>query len=240
MVMNNSGAKLCCYFSRQPNYLGYCGRESAKDTFRKCLLTGDCDDIPEEVNQFIVLNPYLETIAEITHHPKLSKEVVECFWLGNDLLKQCKPEHYALLLKNLEKQGVPSFLIDEIRPKVPKPFIPIHLFNIMHVGVGRASGSVPFNLESINHCMIRWGHVVSKGQGKAIIDAVELSNANKVVPSTITTSYDEELFPELKTGDHVAIHWNSIAKVLNEIELKKLIYWTKEFLANEKSFFVDA
>lgn len=238
--MHNSGAQLCSYFSRQPNFLGYCGKESAKDAFRRCLLSGDCKDIPKEVSQFIVLNPYLETIAEITHLPKLSQEVVECFWLGNDLLKQCKPEHYTLLLKNLEKQGVPSFLIDEIRPKVPQPFIPIHLFNIMHVGVGKASGSVPFNLESINHCMIRWGRIVRKGEGTVHVDTVELSKAITVVPSTISATYDQELFPSLSIGDSVAIHWGSIAKVLSPQEAKKLVYWTERFLESERSFFLEA
>lgn len=238
--MNNSGAKLCSYFSRQPNFLGYCGRESAKDAFRKCLLTGKCNDIPDEVSQFIVLNPYLETIAQITGLPKLSHEVVECFWLGNDLLKLCRPEHYTILLKNLERQGVPSFLIEEVRSKVPQTFIPIHLFNIMHIGVGKASGSVPFNLESINHCMIRWGTVTNIKEGIATINAVELSSDAKIETTTLDLPYDTFLFPTLKIEDTVAIHWGSIAKKLETKELENLTYWTDQFLANERSFFLEA
>ena len=41
-------------------------------------------------------------------------------------------------------------MIDELRESPPKKFIPTHLFQVLHVGVGKASGSVEFNLETIN------------------------------------------------------------------------------------------
>jgi len=156
--------QLCSCFALQPNSLGYCGRDSAPAKLSQCIIKGECDGVIEELEQFIVLNPYLQTISEITGHDPFSYEVIEAYWLGNDLLNQIKTQHYDLLVKNLADNGVPDFLIEEIQNKKPKQFIPIHLFNILHVGVGKASGSVPFNLDSINNCMVRWGKVRSMKQ----------------------------------------------------------------------------
>ncbi|MDO8515049.1 MAG: hypothetical protein Q7S14_00985, partial [bacterium] len=50
--------------------------------------------------------------------------------------------------------GVPDWLVDDLKNHPPKKFIPTHLFQVLHVGVGRASGSVPFNQETINNCMV--------------------------------------------------------------------------------------
>jgi len=157
--MDKKALQLCSRFALQPNLLGYCGRSSAPVKLYECVVNGNCEGVRQELEKFIVLNPYLQTIAQITSKNPFSYEVIEAYWLGNDLLNQIKPEHYPILINNLAKQGVPEFLIEEIKNKKPKEFIPIHLFNILHVGVGKASGSVPFNLESINNCMVRWGEV---------------------------------------------------------------------------------
>lgn len=157
--MDRKALKLCARFALQPNLLGYCGRKSATAIFYDCIVNNRYDKVREELEKFIVLNPYLQTIAEIIGQDPYDFAVIEAYWLGNDLLSQIKPRNYTLLIQNLAKQGVPEFLISEIKDKIPKEFIPIHLFNILHVGVGKASGSVPFNLDSINNCMVRWGRV---------------------------------------------------------------------------------
>lgn len=152
--------QLLSHYALPPNQLQYCGKNSAAKSFVDCIQKGKCDRVKKETKHFIVLWPYLKTIAQATGKDPFSYEVIEAYWYGNDLLKQIKPAHYQLLLKNLKTQGVPNFLIQELKTKKPKAFVPIHLFNILHVGVGRASGAVPFNLENVNHCMIRWGKVI--------------------------------------------------------------------------------
>ncbi len=182
--MDIKALQLEARFSLPPNSLGYCGKDSASEKFKECIIHGKCKEVGEEVKHFIVLYPYLKTIAGITKLPVFSYEVIESYWIGNDLLKKAKPEHYAFLLKNFEKQGVPDFFVKELQQKPPKVFIPNHLFQVLHVGVGRASGAVPFNLESINNCMIRWGEVVKIQNEKAVINLHSLDvleNSKKYV-----------------------------------------------------------
>jgi len=249
--MDKKALQFCARFALQPNLLGFCGRNSAPAKLFDCIVNGNCDGVREELEKFIVLNPYLQTIAEITGKDPFSYEVIEAYWLGSDSLKQIKLEHYQILVKNLAKQGVPDFLIAEIKNKIPKEFIPIHLFNILHVGVGKASGSVPFNLDSINNCMVRWGviknikyqisNIKINNKIKLTTDSCRLATIQtiKLVQSKGKYKLEEnieealylpELVGNLKKDDDVALHWGWIASKLIRKEKDKLKKWTEEFI----------
>jgi hypothetical protein len=152
--MDVAALQLAAGFALGPNRLGYCGQDSAPARLKACIENGTCDHVEEELKKFIVLYPYLKTISQITGLDPFSYDVIESYWLGNDLLKQVKPKHYDLLLENFSRQGVPEWLLKELKGKRPKIFIPTHTFQVLHVGVGRASGSVPYNQKSINSCLI--------------------------------------------------------------------------------------
>jgi hypothetical protein len=233
--MDTKALQLCSRFALQPNKLGHCGKKSASSKLEKCIVNGKCEDIPKEIEQFIVLNPYLETIAQITGKSKFSYEVIESYWLGNDLIKQISPKHYPILIKNLEKQGVPDFFIKEIKDKIPQAFIPTHLFDILHIGVGKMSNSVPFNLDSINNCMIRWGNILSIKKNKCQIKLTELDKEYKLKENVYDINIHQKLTPNLKENDSVAIHWGYIVKKLSTKELTNLIIWTQRFLNSLKS-----
>jgi hypothetical protein len=237
MISNNKtkALQLESRFSMPPNSLGYCGRDTAKDAFRTCLLTGNCDPVAKEITHFIVLHPYLKTIAEVTGLKFTDYKVIESYWIGNELMNQFKPEHYDILIKNLAKQGVPDWLIDEIKDKKPKKFVPVHLFNILHVGVGRASGAVEFNTDSVNHCMIRWGKVthLDTTSHKLTVNLTSLNSHTppyKFVTASQTYSYEPELLKDMKLGSTVAVHWHQVIKVLTPTETKNLKHWTQQLL----------
>src|SRR5664279_4791369 len=153
--MDKRALQLESRFSLPPNSLGYCGQNTAAAKFKQCIIDGQCDEVGQEVTKFIVLHPYLKTLAEITGQPMLSYPVIESYWIGPDLL------------------------IDELAQKKPKKFIPSHLFQVLHVGVGRASGSVPFNIQTINNCMIRWGKVNKIKEDKVQVHLYSLKIAEQ-------------------------------------------------------------
>lgn len=231
--MDVKALQLNSRFSLPPNSLGYCGKNSASEKFKACVVNGKCGGIENELKQFIVLYPYLRTISKISRLSKFSYKVIESYWLGNDLLSKAKQKDYGILLDFFEKQGVPDWLIKELKAKKPKKFIPTHLFQVLHVGVGRASGSVPYNIETINNCMIRWGKVEKVNKTTAKINL----NSLKKTPGIYKLSLVEETFPYIpsfvqgiKAGDIVAVHWKQITKILTENEASKLSHWTKEVL----------
>ncbi|MBI3887979.1 hypothetical protein HY310_02830 [Candidatus Microgenomates bacterium] len=154
MAMDTKALQLACQFALPPNSLGYCGSKTGTSKLLKCKNSGVCDGVEEELKKFIVLYPYLKTIGEITKKDPFSYEVVEAYCLGNDLLSKVKNTDFKILLKNFKDQGVPDFLIKELKESPPKKFIPTHTFQVLFVGVGKASGSVPFNLETVNNCLI--------------------------------------------------------------------------------------
>ena len=233
--MDTSALQLESRFSYAPNSLGYCGRSSANIKFRRCILKGNCEGVEEEITHFIVLYPYLKTMAAISGLSPFSHEVIESFWLGNDLLKKVKSADYNLLLNNFLEQNVPEWLVNELREKKPKAFIPTHLFQVLHVGVGRASGAVPFNLETINNCMIRWGTVesvetktkrahVKVSSLKKGVGRYSLQQTEEVVP------FDPRFVLGLAKGSKVCVHWNWVAKILTAPEEARLKFWTDKVL----------
>ncbi|MBP6993997.1 hypothetical protein KBB12_02040 [Candidatus Woesebacteria bacterium] len=223
--------KLASLFSYSPNHKGYCGRDSAGDAFTRCILNGDCAGVPEELTHFIVLYPYLKTLSIVTKLSPFDHRIIEAYWIGNDLLKSVPVSAYHILLKEFEKQGVPSWLIKSLKQKQPKAFIPSHLFQVLHVGVGQASGSVPFDIGSINSCMIRWGKVTRVDKsGKIHVALQRFSKTYKLTISSEIFAKNTSPFFTPKVGDTVAVHWGHIVKKLTQREIKNLAYWTQEAL----------
>ncbi len=233
--MDKKALQLAARFSLPPNSKGYCGRDSAPAKFKRCLLHGDCKGVAEELTKFIVLTPYLNTISEITGLNQTDYKLIESYWLGNDLLKKVNNKHFNLLLRNFLKQGVPDWYVDELKENKPKKFIPIHQFQVFHVGVGKASGSIPHNLDSSNNCMIRWGRVlrVTKTTAEVLLNKLIIQDGKYMLETCAKSDVlkiDKILTPKLSVDNIVAVHWEQIIKILTTIELYNLSYWTDEVL----------
>jgi len=232
--MDSKALKLASLFSYSPNHKGYCGRSSAGHVFFRCIRDGICDDVSQELTHFIVLYPYLKTIATLTKLSPFDHKVIEAYWIGNELLENIPVSGYEILLKEFTKQGVPSWLVDSLKDKKPKKFIPNHLFQVIHVGVGQASGSVPFDIHSVNSCMIRWGRVTAiKADGNMEIALKQLTQSKKGYKLKSTkevVSAEACPFFKPKIGDLVALHWGYIVKRLTKREENNLMYWTEHTL----------
>ncbi|KKT77824.1 MAG: hypothetical protein UW73_C0011G0023 [Microgenomates group bacterium GW2011_GWB1_44_8] len=235
-TMDTAALQLGARFALGPNQLGYCGRGTAPEKFKRCLTTGNCAGVKEEFSKFIVFYPYLRTLSYLTKLDRYSYPVMEAYWLGNDQLKKANTDHYEILISYFSRQGVPGWLINELKNKKPKVFIPFHLFQTLHVGVGRASSAVPFNLESINNCMVKWGTLL-KVNGKQKQVSVRLNMLEKsqdakykLIQSDQVVSFSPALIGELKKGDMVAVHWKMVAKKLKSNEVANLSLWTRKVL----------
>jgi hypothetical protein len=236
--MDTKALQLASRFALPPNSLGYCGKGTAPAKFIECAINGNCDGVEEELEKFIVLNPYLKTLRQISKNPIFNIQDVEAYWLGNDILNKAKKEDYLVLLKYFHKQGVPDFFVEELRAKLPEKFIPFHLFQVLHVGVGKASGAVPFNLESINNCAIRAGKVLEIDARWLMLDVRYLKiekNRYGLDNRREKFEYRKDLVKGLRIGDTVAVHWRQVVKKLTLREQKNLEFWTKEALKSVRT-----
>jgi hypothetical protein len=236
--MNIEALQFTSRFSLPPNSLGYCGRDTAPAKFIRLITEGVDTGVQKELEKFITLHPYLQTLSRITGLSWLSHEVAEAYWLGNDHLKKVRPEHYLTLLDNFSRQGVPSWLVEELRHKPPGKFIPTHLFQILHVGVGRSLEKTPMatadiKIETINNCMIRWGRVedISPKQIKVSLNSLVKNGSNyqlALLPGSF--SYRPDFLPGLEKGRTVAVHWGQPVKLLTMPETSAIDYWTRQTL----------
>lgn len=233
--MDTKGLQLASRFALPPNSLGYCGKGTAPEKFINCILGKNCNGVIDEIDKFIVLGPYIKTLSETTRKQKDNYSIIEAYWLGNTILNKTKQNDYKLLLKNFEKQGVPPWLIKDLKEKQPKKFIPFHLFQVLHVGVGRASGSVPYNIKTINNCMIRWGKVEKIGKKNLSVNLNSLTRSGKKFELILIKGsypYRNDFMPNLRKGNSIAVHWKQAVKKLTPHEAKNLEFWTKKVLAS--------
>lgn len=231
--MNKKALQFLSRFSLPPNSLGFCGKNSASGRFNKCIMEGKCTGVQDELEKFIVLHPYLRTISKITGLPKFSYKVAEAYWLGNNELKKADGGDYNLLLKHFVGQGVPKWFVEELEEKRPKNFIPTHLFHVLHVGVGKASGSVPFTIKTINNCMVRWGKVLSISDNRMTVSLNSLKRecgSFKLVKIRQKLLIEKTFTPKLKKGSTVAVHWGQAIKTLTKLEERRLNYWSRQVL----------
>lgn len=228
--MDTHALQLASRFSYSPNHLGYCGRHTAHAAFTKCIRQGSCASVAEEISHFIVLYPYLKTIAQATDLTPCDYRVIEAYWMGNDLLSRIPVKYYDTLIEEFTHQGVPDTLTQDLRNRRPRTFIPSHLFQVLHVGVGQASGAVPFTIESVNECAVRWGVVKERdGNGSVRVNLCTFEHTRdtiSVVERGSTASFHTHACDTVSVGDTVAVHWGGVVKVLDGEELSQLRYWS--------------
>lgn len=231
--MDNKALKLASLFAYSPNSHGYCGLESASAAFSKCIKHGSCNTVAKELKSFITLYPYLKTISRIRKLQFYDYKVIEAYWIGNELLKDFPISGYQMLIREFEKQGVPKWLTKDLSKRYPKKFIPHHLFQVLHVGVGQASGSVPFNIKSINDCMIRFGDVKSlqKDYLVASINGLQKNGSKyELKKGDVKIHINDALFLKPKIHSRICIHWGHIVKKFTIKEEKNIRFWSNEVL----------
>jgi len=98
-----------------------------------------------------------------------------------------------------------------LKLKKPKNLFLVTYFHVLYVGVGKASGAVPFNLSSINNCMIRWGTVKSLSKKEAVVNLNSLKFKKTFCIFTHSNQNNNPFLiqnsaPDLKVEDTVAVH----------------------------------
>jgi len=119
------GVQLAARFSIATNRLKYCGPADAEPALYRTIVEGkDLEASRKALLRFEALEPYLAAIAAKHGLDPLDRDVVEAYWIGNELLEAFTREDFRLLLEHLSRRGLPRFMADRLTEHLPERPIP--------------------------------------------------------------------------------------------------------------------
>lgn len=232
-----SGPSQFARFALPPNAYGYCGPADL-DLVAELVAAGDTavEEMRAVAQQFEGAWPYLQFISDTAGGDPLSADVVEAYWIGNNLLR------------DIDTLAWGNSVEDRFRPRAGDRWrvlsdgivggVPNHAFHVFcvypWVGLLRA-GYADNALEVIDQCRIRWGTVVEVIGPDVLVRSQPLAWDGRVI-SHGAERVEHVRIPiddgsELQSGDLVALHWDYVCQVLSPRQHQHLVRYHDRHLA---------
>jgi hypothetical protein len=238
------GVQLAARFSIATNRLKYCGPADAEPALFRTIVDGK--DVAASRNallRFEALEPYLTAIAGKHGLDPLDHEVVEAYWIGNELLDGFTRDDFRGILDTLSRRGLPRTMADALSAHLPDHPLPHHVFHVSYVGVGNVTGHVKTTLPNMEACRPAWARVLKVSKAGLEVEKPPLEYVRGRfrigTPIRESVAYDPRVLPGLTNGDHVALHWNWPAVALTEGQLANLKEYTECSLAAASDALAD-
>ena len=221
--------KLSCGFSFITNRLGYCGKENAHSEFGEFLRKPNEENagkVKRLLESFIGLHSYLAFIAEQNDKQPFDREVIEAYWLGNELLEDIDGESFKEFVNKtlVEKGLLPERIARKKTENLPEKIYPHHSFHVLYMNFFTKNvDAIPENLDK---CIVKWGKVVDVKENEVIVRSFNVAFDGRFFTHQAELKTENILFPELKRNDNVAVHWNFISKKLEDEEIANLKKYT--------------
>ena len=234
------GVQLAARFSIATNRLKYCGPADAEPALFRTIVQGkELESSRTALLRFEALEPYLTAIAAKHGLDPLDHDVVEAYWIGNELLDDFTREDFRGILDTLAHRGLPRSMADAFAAHLPEHPLPHHVFHVSFVGVGNVTGHVKTTLPNMEACRPAWARVLRVTKENLEVEkpalVYERARLRIGAPVRETLAYDPRVLPRVKKGDHVALHWNWPTLRLTDAQLTNLKGYTDRSLeaANE-------
>lgn len=226
-----NGVQLGARFSLATNRLRYCGPADAEGHFLRTISEGtDVEATANALSRFEALSPYLRAIAAKHGRSPFDFDVVEAYWIGNDLLDSFTQEDFRAILTELGKHGLPRSIIARLSSSLPEHPFPHHAFHVMFVGVGAVTGKVETTLDNMEKCRPGWGRVDHSVDGQVVVNKPRLLVNEGWLrlgqPERSVHPLDPMLLPAVGPGDSVALHWGLPVAILTETQRERLESYT--------------
>lgn len=224
--------ELAARYSLMPNRLKYCGPEGADEVFFDFIATKQGkDEVISLLNKFKAVKLYLDLIAKNNSKNPLDKEVIEAYWIGNELLDNVPSSSIKnMILTDFIKEGLPRSVAEELAARTPEGITPHHSFHVLHVNF--LTKKVEPNIINLDKCRISWGTVkkVDEDKKTLIVEYTPVvSRQNKTYlgkPAKKEIYYHAEFLDNLKEGDVVSVHWDMAVEKLDQKRLANLEKYT--------------
>jgi Family of unknown function (DUF6390) len=225
------GVALCARFSIATNRLAYCGPADAEPALYDAIVTGTGSPRAREaLTRFEALMPYLEALGEANGRDPFDPEVVEAYWLGNELLEAVDRPRFLRLLEALRGRGLPSSIARRLAEHLPDRPLAHHVFHVAYVGVGAVTGHVPTTVPNIEACRPALARVNEVREETLVVEGptVRAFDGRLVLAGRPrrTVPFDRRVLPEVDADSHVAVHWSWPALELDRRRSLALGHWT--------------
>ncbi len=225
-----NGVSLSARYGFPPNSLGYCGKGSFTEALRKHLEGGNDAALEAELRKFKAQFTYLSLIARENGKKPFDFDVVEAFWIGNELLDSIS--HGSLrsfILKDLFPPG--NARASKLARSLPEGAVPHHSFNSLYIRF--LSDSVERSVQNLDSCCITWGKVISVSKDKVSMMRNSISSDGKrfvirPVESVVVLEKNGIRFLDgVSKGDVLSVHWGMAIEKLSEERVARLEKYTR-------------
>ena len=215
------GLELAARFSSAPNSLGLCGPKGFDSQDKKRLLA--------QMKKFTAPYAYLSLIAKANNKNPFDYDVVEAFWIGNELLDNVKRQDVAEMIKTkfVGKGRLAKGRASQLASMLPPRVFPHHSFHVFYIG--SISGVLEGKKKELDLCRISWGRVCRVGKTKLSVCSKPVGflggkacfgrrkSANWLLPSGA---------PSYCTGATVCSHWGVCVMPITHKQKKNLQKYT--------------
>lgn len=200
-------------YSFHPNKMGYCGpKEFCKDIYNCAKFGAASTDLENAMKGFVGFPAYYSLISKSSGMGFFTEQVVESYWLGDDLSFGIKTSDLkAHLEKTILKLAVDK---DKLKKKLeiaPNGCKPTHNFHVLILG--SVTGVISDEISKINKCVVNIGEVKKGG----IVEYKPLiRRGNKISLGSNKREKMKFDFCDAEPGEYVSIHWGYAIQKLNK------------------------
>jgi hydrogenase maturation factor len=236
---NMEGLRLAAVFSLGcTEVVFHSERYRILEKFLKDCSEDNARQVESVLRKLPVLCPYLKLIASCNGAKIFDREVVEAYFIGNEMIENVPFKKSIDVIKEiLEKRNTPSVKIRKILNDLSSDFKPHHNFHVFLVApkVNEKMKSVSL----LDLCRVAWGKVVGRGIRRLEISYIPLKKKGERLDFSqkrrkINTEYIKEASGEIEIGNWVALHWGKTTLKLSSSQLTYLEKYTKEALKHVK------
>lgn len=239
-----AGPVLFARYAYPPNALGYCGPGASGELLAQMAYVdatgGDDRGLRQLAAGFEGAWPYLQLIASAnSRSDPLATDVVAAYWVGNGLLDAVSP---ALLYRSMEdrfkdRAGPSWWRLGEVVSSDAVPHHNFHVFAVYPwVGLLRGGRLVEEPLRVLDRCRVRWGRVLSVGEGEARVLCRRLTydghhvGLGEEVVEVVSHHGAAPGRAGVAAGDWVSMHWDWVCDRLDTRSLRSLQTMTERML----------
>lgn len=225
-INNKDGVELAVRFAYGPNILELCGTSNRADSFLRYLKRRDNGkEVKRILEDFEGMPAYLGCLAELFGRDRFDYDIVEAYWIGNELLDRVEQDNIETIIKGLMGRGLPPSIGMDLIGGLIQGLVPHHDFSVLYMARDRTP------LDRKDKCRVSWGKIVDiLDDNHLVVQTNPLLREKgeyllgKEEPRTAV--YLPEMLPDVSVGDHVALHWGYAVLKLTEEQLKNLQKYT--------------